>query len=108
MSAEGDDEYNAALDNVVGGAEDAGPEEAEDTGAEAIATAEALGITEAPSQKTQGLLEAHPELYLEYEESVLEKLVIREAYPPIGNPGEDGKMPNHTTYPFLTLLEATR
>jgi pyruvate/2-oxoglutarate/acetoin dehydrogenase E1 component len=76
--------------------------------AEAIATAEALGITEAPSQKTQGLLEQHPELYLDYEEAVLEKLVIREAYPPIGNPTEDGKMPNHTTYPFLTLYERTK
>jgi DNA-directed RNA polymerase subunit K/omega len=108
MSAEGDDEYSAALDNVVGGAEDAGPEEADDTGAEAIATAEALGITEAPSQKTQGLLEAHPELYLDYEEAVMEKLVIREAYPPIGNPDAEGKMPNHTTYPFLTLYERTK
>lgn len=108
MSAEGDDEYNVALDNNGGGAEDAGPEEGDDTGAEAIATAEALGITEAPSQKTQGLLEQHPELYLDYEEAVLEKLVIREAYPPIGNPDESGKMPNHTTYPFLTLYERTK
>lgn len=108
MSGEGDDEYSAALDVNAGGAEDAGPEEADDTGAEAIATAEALGITEAPSQKTQGLLEQHPELYLDYEEAVMEKLVIREAYPPIGNPTEDGKMPNHTTYPFLTLYERTK
>jgi DNA-directed RNA polymerase I, II, and III subunit RPABC2 len=108
MSAEGDDEYNAALDANAGGAEDAGPEEADDTGAEAVATAEALGITEAPSQKTQGLLEAHPELYLDYEEAVLEKLVIREAYPPIGNPDAEGKIPNHTTYPFLTLYERTK
>jgi DNA-directed RNA polymerase subunit K/omega len=96
------DEYNEALDHM-GAPMEEGPEEAEDTGAPALETAEALGITEAPSAKTQVLLDQHPEIWPDYEESVLEQLVIREAYPPLG--GEDTR---HTTYPFLTLYERTK
>lgn len=96
------DEYNQALD-AVGGGSDLGPEEAEDTGVAALDTAEALGITEAPSQKPHQLLEQHPEIWPDYEEAVLEKLVIRDAFPP--KPENDS---NHTTYPFLTLYEKTK
>lgn len=94
-----DDDYTmnqAALD-------EAGPEEVEDTGVEALETAQALGITEPPSQKTNGLLEQHPEIWPDYEETVLEKLSIRDAYPPSATVDK-----RHTTYPFLTLYEKTK
>jgi DNA-directed RNA polymerase subunit K/omega len=99
------DEYNAQLDIIQDTADD-GPEEPEDTGAAAIGTAEALGITEAPTQKTQVLLDQHPEIWPDYEEAVLEKLVIREAYPPLSESTETTA--THTTYPFLTLYERTK
>ena len=96
------DEYNDALDHMGPEAEE-GPEEAEDTGGPAMDTPIALGITEAPSAKTQILLDQHPEIWPDYEESVLEKLVIRDAFPPKAE--NDGY---HTTYPFLTLYEKTK
>lgn len=81
-----------------------GPEEAEDTGdvaAGPAGTAEALGITEPPSQKTQGILDQHPEIWPDYEDTIMERLVIKGAYPP-------QKDKNHATYPFLTLYERTK
>jgi DNA-directed RNA polymerase I, II, and III subunit RPABC2 len=80
-----------------------GPEEAEDTGelTGPAGTAEALGITEAPSVKTQGLLDQHPEIMPDYEEEVLNLLVIKGTYPPT-------KDSTHSTYPFLTLYERTK
>jgi len=93
------DEYNEAIDHMAP-VED-GPEEPDDTGGAALETAEALGLTEAPSAKTQVLLDQHPEIWPDYEETVLEKLVIRDAYPPT-------KDAAHTTYPFLTLYERTK
>jgi len=95
------DEYSAALDGMV--PPEDGPEEVEDTGGPALETAEALGLTEAPSAKTQLLLDQHPEIWPDYEETILEKLVIRDAYPPSGS-----KDISHTTYPFLTLYERTK
>lgn len=94
-------DYNAALDQV-GPDTEAGPEEPEDTGGAAVETADALGITEAPSAKNQVLLDQHPEIWPDYEEAVLEKLVIKEAYPPTSKGGR------HTTYPFLTPYEKTK
>jgi DNA-directed RNA polymerase I, II, and III subunit RPABC2 len=94
------EEYVEAPDVIV---ED-GPEETEDIGEPltgAAGTAEALGIIEPPSQKTQGLLEQHPEIMPDYEDTILERLVIKGPYPPT-------KDPNHTTYPFLTLYEKTK
>lgn len=91
-----DDQTHVAID-------EAGPEEVEDTGGEALETAQALGITEPPSQKTNGLLEQHPEIWPDYEETVLEKLVIRDTYPPSATVDK-----RHTTYPFLTLYEKTK
>jgi len=93
------DEYNEALDQMAPAEE--GPEEPEDTDGAALEVAEALGLTEPPSAKTQVLLDQHPEIWPDYEESVLEKLVIRDAYPPTKDTG-------HTTYPFLTLYERTK
>ena len=84
------DEYNEALDHMVPEEE---PEE-EDTGGPALETAEALGITEPPNAKVQVLLDQHPEICPDYEEIVLEKLVLRDA--------------NHMTYPYLTLYERTK
>lgn len=83
-----------------------GPEEPdiEDLGGETPDTAKALGLKDAPSAKAQGLLDQHPEIRPDYEETVLEKLVIREAYPPVG--GQEKK--SHVTYPFLTLYERTK
>jgi DNA-directed RNA polymerase subunit K/omega len=97
------DEYSQALDMMALGADTDEPEGAEDVGGDALETAQALGITEAPSQKTHALLEAHPEIWPDYEEAVLEKLVIRDAYPP--SAAVDKK---HVTYPFLTLYEKTK
>jgi DNA-directed RNA polymerase I, II, and III subunit RPABC2 len=94
------DEYNQALDYADPEVDD-GPEEMEDTGDAAIETAKALGITEPPSQKPNALLEQHPEIWPDYEETVLEKLIIRGAYPPTADK-------HHTTYPFLTLYEKTK
>jgi DNA-directed RNA polymerase I, II, and III subunit RPABC2 len=75
-----------------------GPEEAEDTGelTGAAGTAEALGITEAPSAKTQGILDQHPEIMPDYEEEILERLVISDS---------NGR---HKSYPYLTLYEKTK
>ena len=95
------DEYNQQLDEVV--EQEGGPEEPDDTGAVAQGTAEALGITEAPSAKTQGLLDQHPEIWPDYEETVLEKIIIQDAWPPAAD-----KDRRHTTYPFLTLYEKTK
>jgi len=64
-----------------------------------------LGLTEAPSAKTQGLLDQHPEIFPDYEDTVLEKLVIRDAYPPLPSSAKDK---NHATYPFLTMYERTK
>ena len=82
---------------------DDGPEEAEDTGEVlegAAGTAAALGITEAPTQKTQGFIDQHPEIMPDYEDTILERLVIK---------GVSGiPTPGHTTYPYLTLYERTK
>jgi len=75
--------------------------EGEDIGGVALDTAEALGLTEPPSAKTQVLLDQHPEIWPDYEETVQEKLVIRGPYPPT-------KDAAHTSYPFLTLYERTK
>jgi len=97
---QGLDEYNEALDHI-GGVEDDPEEEGDVVEAEAKDVAAAIGITEAPSAKTQGLLDQHPEIWPDYEDTVLEKLVIRDAYPPL-------KDAAHSTYPFLTLYERTK
>lgn len=94
------DEYNEALDNM-GPQMDDGPEEEIHDGAEPMDTAKAIGLTEPPSQKTNLILENHPEIWPDYEDTVMEKLIIRDAYPP----RTDKK---HTTYPFLTLYERTK
>jgi DNA-directed RNA polymerase I, II, and III subunit RPABC2 len=107
------DEYSSALDTMgpPGGYD--GPEEPEDTGAYATATADALGVTEAPSAKSHFLLDQHPEIAPDYEEAVLEKLIIREAYPPIkADKAEKQEKPEkqkaHTTYPFLNVNEKAK
>jgi DNA-directed RNA polymerase subunit K/omega len=100
---QGNDEYNEELDQVAD--EPAGPEELDDTGEADIKTEEALGITEAPSVKTHALLEQHPELWPDYEETVIDKLIIRDAYPPAADGTRDKQ---HVTYPFLTLYEKTK
>jgi DNA-directed RNA polymerase I, II, and III subunit RPABC2 len=93
------DDYNQGLD-----AAGIPPEEAaiEDTGGPVLGPAEALNLAGPPSQKTQMLLENHPEISPDYEDTVLEKLVITGAYPPT-------KMNNHhSSSPFLTLYERTK
>ena len=95
------DEYNDALDHM-GKAEKDGPEEEEGEVDDVVKdTATAIGITEAPSAKAQGLLDQHPEIWPDYEEAVLDKLVIRDAYPP-------QKDAAHAAYPFITLYERTK
>jgi len=81
-----------------------GPEDGDGEGEayEEPESAKALGLTEAPSAKTQSLLDQHPEIWPDYEETVLEKLVIQDAYPP----GQVDKQ--HVTYPFLTMYERTK
>jgi DNA-directed RNA polymerase subunit K/omega len=93
------DDYNQGLD-----AAGISPEEAaiEDTGGPVLGPAEALNLAGPPSQKTQMLLENHPEISPDYEDTVLEKLVIIEAYPPLD------KKSTHTTSPFLTMYERTK
>jgi DNA-directed RNA polymerase subunit K/omega len=93
------EEYSAYLDTVQGDA--GGAELPEEEGGAALEAAEALGITEAPSAKTQVLLDQHPEIWPDYEDTVLEKLIITDAFPP-------QKDTSHTTYPFLTLYEKTK
>lgn len=93
------DQQNSAMDAAAIAA-DTGPEDI-DVGETILDTAKALGITEPPTQKTQLLLDQHPEIWPDYEEAVLEKMAIRDAYPPTADAG-------HTTYPFLTLYERTK
>jgi len=96
------DEYNEALDHMVPDADaEEGPDEPDGIGMEAVDVAAALGLTTPPSAKTQVLLDVHPEIWPDYEETILEKLVIRDAYPPMKDVG-------HVTYPFLTLYERTK
>ncbi len=93
-------EYNEALDHM-GPQADFGPEEEITDNLEPVDAATAIGLTEPPSQKTNPILENHPEIWPDYEDSVLEKLVIRDAYPPRSDKA-------HMTYPFLTLYERTK
>jgi DNA-directed RNA polymerase subunit K/omega len=93
------EEYSAYLDTVQEGV--GGPELPEEDAGAALEAAEALGVTEAPSAKTQVLLDQHPEIWPDYEDTVLEKLIITDAFPP-------QKDKTHTTYPFLTLYEKTK
>jgi DNA-directed RNA polymerases I, II, and III subunit RPABC2 len=95
------DEYNQALDAVD--YENELPEEPEDIGADAVKTAEAIGITEPPSQKTHYLLDQHPEIVPDYEETVLDRLIMQDAFPP--RAANDKR---HITAPFLTLYEKTK
>jgi DNA-directed RNA polymerase I, II, and III subunit RPABC2 len=96
-----DDEYNAHLDYTVEAGVDENPEFGEDVGEAAQETAGALGVAEPPSAKAAALLENHPEIWPDYEETVMEKLVFQDAFPPRSDPA-------HTTYPFLTLYEKTK
>jgi len=95
--------YSAALDANV----DAGDDNPvfEDVGGPQLNPAEALQLAGPPSQKTQALLENHPEISPDYEDTVMEKLVITEAYPPVADSGKRG---THTSSPFLTLYERTK
>lgn len=114
-----DDNYNEQEEQEQEQQVEEGPEEIdnEDIGGETPDTAKALGLKDAPSAKAQGLLDQHPEIWPDYEETVLQKLVIREAYPPNG-PSPDGQNQskpkslltdtNHVTYPFVTLYERTK
>ena len=95
------DEYNAQLDEMP--EVEGGPEVPEDVGDAVQETADALGITEAPSAKTQALLDQHPEIWPDYEESVLEKIIVKDAWPPAA--AADA---GHSTYPFLTIYEKTK
>lgn len=88
-----DDDRESAQDVNVAGADEQDDQQK--------ATAEALGVTEAPSAKTQVLLDQHPEIWPDYADTVQEKLVINDAYPPL-------KDATHTSYPFLTLYEKTK
>lgn len=74
------------------------PEVFDEATGKAMDTVTALGISEPPSAKTQQLLDHHPEIYPDYEDSVQEKLLIRGSLPD----------PNHRTYPYLTLYERTK
>lgn len=108
-----DDEYNEELDHM-------GPGEEEDEGdmeytGEAVGDGTkasldvptALGLTEAPkpSVSTQQLLLQHPEIHPDYEEVVLEKLIMQGAYPPFKN---DPTNSNHQSAPFLTIYERAK
>jgi DNA-directed RNA polymerase I, II, and III subunit RPABC2 len=92
------DEYNQLLDAEQMGEQ--GPEEGDDAG-DVQDVGKTLAFTEPPSAKANVLLEQHPEIWPDYKETTLEKLVIRDAYPP----QKDG---GHVTYPFLTLYEKTK
>lgn len=98
MAEQTADEYNAALDFMEETVSDDG---GEDIDMEAVKVAAALGVTEAPSAKTQALLDQHPEVWPDYEEVVMEKLIIKDSYPP----REDAA---HKTCPYLTMYERTK
>lgn len=100
MAEQTADEYSAQLD-FIEAASDNGLDDGEDVESEAIKVAAALGVTEPPSAKTQALLEQHPEIWPDYEETVMERLIIKDTYPPRSDT-------THTTYPFLTMYEKTK
>ena len=100
-AADGDVDVDEDVAVPEGGPEGEG-EEGEGEAYQDPESAKALGLTEAPSAKTQSLLDNHPEIWPDYEETILEKLVILDAYPP----GAVDK--NHVTYPFLTMYERTK
>lgn len=91
-----DDDRESALDMNLAVAD-----EPEDDGTVPMTTAAALGVTEAPSAKTQVLLDQHPEIWPDYSDTVQEKLVINDSYPPM-------KDSAHMSYPFLTMYEKTK
>jgi len=99
MAEQSLEDYSASLDAADAGGDD--NPIFEDTGGPALKPEEALQIAGRPSQTTQALLENHPEISPDYEDTVLEKLVITEAYPPLD------KKSTHATSPFLTMYERT-
>lgn len=109
------DDYSVAIDAMGPPEGYDEPEEPEEAGtAVGMATADALGVTEAPSAKSHFLLGQHPEIAPDYEEAVLEKLIIREAYPPIKMNNAQAQaqgsawQQTHTTYPFLNINEKAK
>ena len=74
----------------------------------ALETAQALGITEAPSYQAHYLLDQHPELAPDYEDAVQEKLVILGAYPPAPGTGSGVVDPHNRTRPILELNERVK
>ena len=101
MAEQNLEDYSNGLD-AAGAGDEEGAATFEDIGGPQLNPAEALQLAGPPSQKTQALLENHPEISPDYEDIVLEKLVITEAYPPLNKKG------THTSCPFLTLYERTK
>ena len=101
------DEYNDALDHLGPGQEQGDDDQEQEQGLEAeagaVETAVALGLTEPPGAKSNVLFDQHPEIWPDYEESVMEKLVIRGKYPPTKETDS-----GHTSAPFLTMYERTK
>jgi len=100
MAEQSLEDYSASLD-----APDAGGDDNpifDDTGGPELKPEEVLQIAGRPSQTTQALLDNHPEISPDYEDTVKEKLVIIEAYPPLD------KKSTHATSPFLTMYERTK
>jgi DNA-directed RNA polymerase subunit K/omega len=103
MAEQNLEDYSNGLDAADAGAGEEGEGAIfEDVGGPQLNPAEALQLAGPPSQKTQALLENHPEISPDYEDTVLEKLVITEAYPPLDKKG------GHTSCPFLTMYERTK
>jgi len=107
MAEQGLEDYSNGLDGAGAGDGDGeGPGEAifEDVGGLQLTPAEALQLAGPPSQKTQALLENHPEISPDYEDTIQEKLIITEAYPPSDRLSRG----THTSCPFLTMYERTK
>jgi len=73
-------------------------EEVDDTELD-FGSAEISGI----NKEVKKLYAQHPELIIDYEEAILNRLPLKVVQPTDSKPDE-----NHTTYPFVTLYEKTK
>lgn len=81
------------------GQEDLGVDEIEDNTELDLGMADIAGV----NKEVKKLYAQHPELVIDYKESIMNRIPLKVIQPSDSKPDE-----NHTTYPFVTLYERTK
>jgi len=81
------------------GQEDLGVDEIEDNTELDLGMADIAGV----NKEVKKLYAQHPELVIDYKESIMNRIPLKVVQPSNSKPDE-----NHTTYPFVTLYERTK